>query len=240
MRYDIDVQGALQIENATQRTVALVGGKGAGKTTILKLLLKHIKNVPILVFDPLKAVKSKEKGYVFRVTRVYTDDELAKIAQVINKLLASKTKIIIQFDNLRKKAEVAFMDSFLPKLRMHNGFIFFDEIHELVPEAGLTGKYSEETERLIRHIRNKNVGVVMTSQRPASVSKMALGLTDYLIALRTTWSHDLDAIHKIIRRQYSKEEADTILAEIQTLPFLNAYVFDFVENTQNERKSEQK
>ena len=44
METTINLQDQIVVDNATQRTISIIGGKGTGKTTLIMMLLKEIRN----------------------------------------------------------------------------------------------------------------------------------------------------------------------------------------------------
>ena len=146
-------------------------------------------------------------------------------AELINKY--KNQNIIIAFNELLQKEQSEFMDGFFAHWKPNNCLIGLDEIHEFTPEAGVSGAYSKEVERAVRHWRNRNVGFILTSQRPASVDKNVLALTDYLILYRLTWSHDIEAAKKIMSQKMNPDEIKGTLAALQTKDFLQGFTMDF-------------
>lgn len=210
----------MEIKNVTQRTISHIGGKGTGKTTLIKLAIEALpRGMPAVIFDPLNVLEDADRKYV--VNNKSTGYG-AIFAKVVNKDLEKNKLVIISFDRLVSHEITPFVDAFLPGLKMKDGMWIFDEIHEFVPQMG--GSYSFETERLIRHTRNDNNGVWMTTQRPAFASKKVLALTDFLILFRVMYPNDLEVVDKLVSRTDRREE---IMQGISSKPFLEGYTLDY-------------
>lgn len=235
MRLDLNIQDNIEILNSTQRTISIIGGKGTGKTTTLKLFMENYRIPEIqnnnfngmLILDPLGIYKSKKlNGMRFLIKTIPPKQEIKEGAIKINTLLKKKINIVLSFVKCLPEEMTTFTDSFFPYLNLHNSFIAIDEIHEFCPQDKET--YSKELERYIRHCRNDNVGIIMTSQRPAAVHKNILALTDYLILYRLTWSHDLKAISEILSKHFKdKKELDLFLKNLSTKGFMEGSTIDF-------------
>lgn len=219
----IDLQDQIKVENATQRTITVIGGKGTGKTTLLMMLLKQTS--PVLVFDPLNVIDAKACGAIKIKLKVRDIDpeRIQALMKVTNQLLRKGQNVVLSFDSMVQEEEIALANMTLPLLTLKNGYVFFDEIHEFVPLHA----QSLEVERYIRHCRNKDVGVFMTSQRPASVHKNVLALTDYLILFRVTWAHDLKAVRDLLQDVLDKEEVKKITGSLPRQDFMEGYVIDY-------------
>jgi hypothetical protein len=213
----------IEIKNATQRTVTIIGGKGTGKTTLMKMFLDQEKSV--LVLDPLNVIKGDIDAYRIPVRKEDKPEKLLKMTKIINNLLNSKKNVVLYFNEMLKDEMVEKIDIIFPALSFKDGLVLIDEIHEFTPH--FSG--SAEVHRAVRHWRNKNIGFVLSTQRPASVDTNVIGMTDYLILFRITWKNDIEAVKEILKHQVgTKEEMDNILSNIQKSGFMEGYAVDFM------------
>ncbi len=229
----------VEIQNLTQRTIAIIGGKGSGKTQTLKMLAVSIPDdIPTYIFDPLNIIRIEgfTKLIVSRHAMKKADkdkkdddvgDDLGKLyAQTIPRL--KEKKIIFGFESMLQEEMVRFCNSFFKFWHPENCMILFDEIHEFTPERGMGMEYSEEIERGFRHWRNSNVGFIMNTQRASFTSKKVLGLTDFLILYRITYTNDVEAAKDLIKNMLSKEDTDAVISKVQTKGFLEGYTINFI------------
>ena len=221
-KVNIELQD-INIKNATQRSITIIGGKGTGKTTLMKMLLKDVS--PILCYDPLGVIKSDviDANRIILKTSDIESDKLNLMMRSVNATLKKDKNVVLSFKDMVQSEEIDIADITLPKLNLKHGFVFFDEIHEFVPLHG----QSTEVERYIRHCRNNDVGVVVSTQRPASVHKNVLALTDYLILFRLQWTHDLQAVKELLSHVLEKDELNSVLKTLPTLGFMEGYVIDY-------------
>ena len=183
------------------------------------MVLKNLPpKTPCIVFDPLNVIDGPVKYRINKKSLSYG----SIFSKLINKHVNKNETVIIGFDELINQEIVPFVDALLPGIRMESGLWCFDEIHELTPQQG--GAYSFETERMIRHTRNKNNGVWMSTQRPAFASKKVLALSDYIVLFRLTYPNDLEVVGKLIS---ASQQRDDILKNIQGKTFLEGYTIDF-------------
>lgn len=209
----------MNIKNLTQRTISHIGQKGTGKTTLIREALDNLpNNTACIVFDPLNVIDSKVKYKINNKSLGF-----GKIfAKLVNRHVKKNETIVIAFDRLVNHEITPFVDELLPGIDMKDGLWIFDEIHEFCPQMG--GAYSFETERLIRHTRNDNNGVWMSTQRPAFASKKVLALSDFIVLFRLSYPNDLDVVKALIS---VSEKKDQILENIQGKGFLEGYTVDF-------------
>ena len=211
-----------KVNNATQRTITIIGGKGAGKTTLIKMLLDQEKSV--LCLDPLNVINGDIDAYRIPIRKEDTEDHIKKTVKIINNLLQSKKNVVLYFNEMLREEITEKMDILFPLLSYKDGFLFLDEVHEFTPH--FSG--SQEIHRFIRHCRNKNIGVVMSTQRPASVDTNVIGLTDFLVLFRITWKNDIEAVKELLKyRIETKEEMDKTLSDLQHFGFMEGFTVDF-------------
>lgn len=212
-----------KVKNATQRTISIIGGKGAGKTTLIKMLLDQEHSV--LCLDPLNVINGDIDAYRIPIRKTDDEGKIKKIVKIVNSLLIKKKNVVLYFNEMLREEITEKMDLLFPELNYKDGFLFLDEVHEFVPH--FSG--SKEIHRFIRHCRNKNIGVVMTTQRPASVDTNVIGLTDYLVLFRITWKNDIEAVKELLKyRIEDREEMNKTLSDLQHFGFMQGYVVDFI------------
>lgn len=218
--------GPLTITNLTQRTASIIGGKGTGKTTTLKMLAYN-SPVETYIFDPLNVIYIEGFQRIIITKKLITEG--AKIGKMFNKIKAQK--FIFAFRGMLQKEIAEFANGFFSEWKPKHCFIIFDEIHEFCPETSTGGLYAPEVERAIRHWRNEDCGFGMSTQRPAQARKNVLGLTDGLLLYRVTWTHDKKAVEDVLSGMVSDEEKNNVMQKIQTKGFLSGFWIDFRANT---------
>ena len=123
----------IQIENSTQRTISVIGGKGTGKTTMLKMLLSVCS--PVLVFDPLNVISGDSiDAYKIKVRTGYNEDFINKTAKVVNIFLKKGKNVVISCVNMIQEEEILLVDLLLPKINFKDGYVFVDEVHEFLTD----------------------------------------------------------------------------------------------------------
>lgn len=218
--------GEVTMDNATQGTMSIIGGKGTGKTQTLKMLAASIddEKTNVLVIDPLNIIHIK--GFKRILVPKKSIGSGAALGKAFNKFKRGY-RLILSFIDLLQEEEVTFIDGFLSEWKPTHTMLLVDEVHELAPETGTSGTPSEEYERFVRHCRNKDNGVIQDTQRPAQTRKNVLALSDHFILYRVTYTHDVKAVKELLGDALRPEQLNDVVKSIQTMPFLNGYEIVF-------------
>ena len=215
------------IENPTQKTGCIVGGKGSGKTVTLKLIaLQSSKIFHTFIIDPLDIINIK--GFNKIVVDKKSCMEGAQLGKILNST-NEKDNIIISLKNMLNTESVKFVNDMFAAWKPHDDMVFIDEIHEFVPQHGGNDTYAFELERAVKHLRNKNVGFLFNTQRPAFCNKNVLALCDYYLVYRMTYPIDTKLMEELTNQHL----------DIENKAFLHGYLVDFrnTEKTTNKNLS---
>lgn len=187
-------------------TVAIVGNKGSGKTVLLEhLAMKFYERGDDVVYiDAVGASFEHAKSGTLDDTLFnWINIDISKIDEdVLKKYIARLIKVdsINAFNlmYLTQKEKVDVADKLFRILqKIKNYVLIIDEIQELTPQ--LRGHYSQETERIIRVGRNFGIKpVIFSSQRPQTVSKQVLALSDVFIIKKIDYYRDANVLGEIV------------------------------------------
>lgn len=224
VKVDLSI-GDIVIKDVTQRTVALLGMKGSGKTTALRQIMRaaEAKGLPVIAVDPTGALVSKD-FFNIRISGSYNVDYLAEI---VNAAWGQKAPLVLETSDMRNAEMVRFAQLLFSLLEKHrDGLVIIDEIPDMVPQYG---NKSDEIIRFNRKCRNRNVGFIFTTQRPAAVDKNVLALADMLLVMRIAWPADVEVYEEHLKNMnIPKEKRQRILTEIAHFGPGEVYVLDFL------------
>ena len=226
---DLDL-GDVRIDDACQRTVVLIGGKGSGKSTAIRQLMRvaQEKKLPVIAMDPTGALISKDFN-VIRVGHQYNQDQIKVLLRVMRSLWKGKQALVLDVSDLTREENSGFANEVFPEIfKYRDGMVMIDEVPEFVPQFGAFK--SEELIRFNRKCRNKNIGTVLATQRPASVSKEVLALGDLYLVFRVVHPPDRETVSKLFALHYEdKAEINQVVDEMSHFPAGSCRVVDFVQ-----------
>lgn len=207
---------AITIPNITQKTVAILGQKGAGKSTLAGLMGRHLKT-KVFIIDPVgsKPMQSRQFQKLI-VTGGYTPK--------VEKFLTESNKVLIDISGLSTPEQVEWCDNLFLK-NWDDMIIIVDEVHFISPQLG--GAKSEQFLRFVKTCRNFNTGIIVTSQRPQSVSKEVLALCDVYIIGRVIYPLDRKICVDLIEPFYTKDDLKVKEREMQDKKYLEFLVIDY-------------
>lgn len=192
---------------------AIIAKKGAGKTNAAIVLLEEVYavGVPVVSIDPkgdhwgVRAGADGEKGgglpfVVFG--GLHADVPLEPGAGVYVADLVRERRLSVVLDvseftvGERARFLTAFADRLYRRPEKEPMLLMLEEAHEYIPQMvrGEDAKMVGAFERLVKLGRHKGLGVVMVTQRSASLNKNVLTQADNLFVLRTTSKQDRDAV----------------------------------------------
>lgn len=217
----------VRVKNVTQRTVALIGQKGSGKTTAIRLMAREFDKMklPVLVIDPTGAAVDADFFNV-KIPSKMGKEETAALFQAIDTAWNERAPMVLDISDMNRKEAAKLASELFPHLlHKQDGIVIVDEIPDLTPQFGEFK--SEELIRFNRKCRNRNIGFVFGTQRPASVSKDVLALADVLLIMRLAWPGDVEAIEKILKRKYKNDELAVMMQKVSHFGAGDVLVVDF-------------
>lgn len=219
-----------RIKEITQRTVALIGQKGSGKTlTMRQLIMDGIpKATPILTIDCVGALKPPNAVIIgLEKPQKWNAERWAGFFRIVRRLWNDKQPLVVNLGSMRQVEKVFFGDRMAAWAirNLKSGVIIVDEVHELCPES--EGSYSMEFDRLVRHGRSKgDLGFMISTQRPQMADKNLLGLCDYFFFFRILWHTDADVVKKLLKYHTDKERTQEVMASLNTFNAFECWALD--------------
>jgi hypothetical protein len=211
---------ALPLDAVTQ-TMAAIARKGAGKTYLASMIAEQMldAHAQVIVVDPVGnwwglrvAADGKSKGKdIFIIGGDHGDVPLVPEAGArIARLLVEKpVSAILDVSNFRKGQRLQFLTDFgeeffhLKKRQRSPVHLFLEEAQLLLPQrfgadqARLQGAWTD----IVRLGRNYGIGETMISQRPQSIDKEVLNMTECLFALQVNGVAERKALEDWVREK---------------------------------------
>jgi len=211
----------MKINNLLERTIAVLGQKGTGKTTFLSNLALKIskKHIPLFIIDPVGTIEEYTNFKAIQVNFI-NDLLLEKLDECY--ILKEPLILILEYENYKL---IDLITNYIYR-NFSKSFVIIDEISEFLPQ--FRGFYSIYTEKLIKLGRNKKIGVAFASQRPQTVSKNVLALGDFYILFRMVSDLDVKTIRDILRYHLKVDELRQVIATLHSLKAREFIYLDFL------------
>jgi len=224
MKTNLKVQ-QIQIQNITQKTISILGGKGCGKSTLLNMIGNSLY-CPCIIIDPIGSKSIKNSSFEnLTITQPLNND----IIKWIKEQWTAKKTILINGSLFAEDEFITWCNDFFA-ITWRDGVIIVDEVHYIVPQQ--RGKYSLKFQSFSKKCRNDNCGLILSSQRPQSVNKETLALSDTFLIGRTMYHNDREITINLVKPFIEKEEIEGIKTKIQSLPFLSFIILDYRRDQQ--------
>jgi len=213
----------LPAEEFVSSATGIIGKRGRGKTGAVKRIQEECVRVglPFVSFDPVGVawgIRSSFDGSgpglpVLVVGGPHGDVRLDRRAgdQVARSIVQANVPAVIDFSEEPKRAYREFVRDFSHTLFTINDtprLVIVEEAPELVPQRPRPDMMEvlEAVERLVRLGRNKAIGVVLVSQRTATISKDVLSQIDLLLAFGVVAPQDKKAIREWVEEKGQEEK----------------------------------
>jgi hypothetical protein len=207
--------------DAVTQTLAAIARKGAGKTFLASLIAEQMLDAraQVIVVDPVGnwwglrvAADGKSKGKdIFIIGGEHGDIPLVPGAgALIARLLVEKPiSAVLDISEMRKGERMQFLTTFgeeffhLKKRQRSPVHLFLEEAQILMPQrfgkeqARMQGAWTD----IVRLGRNYGIGETMISQRPQSIDKEVLNMTECLFVLQVNGVQERKALEDWVQEK---------------------------------------
>lgn len=202
----------LPAEETAEAAIGLIAKRGRGKTGVLKVLMEEMAaaGVPFVMFDPVGIAYGLRSSFdgkepsgikVLVVGGAHADVRLERRAgaEVARAIVQANVSAIIDFSDEPKSVYREFLRDFSNEIFRINDsarLVIIEEAPEVVPQRlrpDMTTTF-DAVERLVSRGRNKGLGVVLVSQRAATINKDVLTQVDVMIVMGLTAPQDRAAL----------------------------------------------
>ncbi len=229
------------------QTTAILGLRESGKTNTAGVFVEEALDVgqPVVIIDPTdvwwglqSSADGKKKGYpVIILGGEHGQLPLAEgdgrtIAQF---LVEHQASTVLAIRHLRKNAQRRFVQDLAEELYFLKGkaeyksplTVVIDEAPLFIPQsvtndmAGVVGSIED----LVARGRSAGFGVVLISQRAATLNKNVLSQADTIVTHRLTSPHDKKALKEWIEDNVSVENMSEVLTAVAKLKAGEAWLW---------------
>lgn len=231
--------------DAASDVTAIVGRRGRGKTTAAVVLVEEAfrAGVRFCVVDPTGAwwgLRSSRDGKSPGIPCVVFGGKHAMVpleptaGKVIAEFVADPTQpsAIIDVKPWSRGEQVRFLADFLSTLYQKNDapiLLVLDEADQVAPQGKAESPGENvmlgAAQRLVKLGRVSGFGVVLVTQRPASLNKNVLNMAGILMAFGLTGPQDHKAVLDWMRHRADEGKAKEILASLPGLARGTAWVW---------------
>ncbi|MGE0403121.1 MAG: helicase HerA-like domain-containing protein [Kofleriaceae bacterium] len=209
---------------------AILAKKGAGKTNAALVLLEEAfeAGAPVVSIDPKGdhwGVRAAGTGAGLPIPvfgGLHGDIPLepgagAYIAELVR---SKRLSVVLDVSEFTAGERAKFLTAFADRLYRFDArepmLLVLEEAHEYIPQfvRGEDARMVGAFERLVKLGRSKGIGVVMVTQRSASLNKNVLTQADNLFVMRTTSPQDRAAVKAWLD---TNADAASIIAELPSL-----------------------
>jgi hypothetical protein len=219
---DLKLPAADLVESA----IGIIGKRGKGKTGLVKVLAEELVRVglPFVWLDPIGiawGLKSSFDGKgpgleVLVVGGLHGDVRLDRRggAEVARAVIEANVSAVIDFSQESKTVYREFVRDFAHELYRSNNssrLVIVEEAPELVPQRIRPdmGAVFEAVERLVSRGRNNAIGVVLVSQRSATINKDVLSEIDALFVFGLVSPQDRKALKEWVEAHGAESKLRT-------------------------------
>lgn len=233
--------------DAVTESMAIVATRGAGKTetatVIAEEVIKHGLQVCIMdVVGVWWGLRSSKDGKgpgldILILGGEHGDLPLAvsDAGTVAQFVVEGRASVVLDLSSFTKGEQTRFAEVFFDRLwhlKAKDEFrtpvlLILEEAQELAPqkpgpgEAVMLGR----VERLAKLGRNRGIGMLLITQRPASLNKDVLNLVSTLLLMRLIAPHDRKAVQAWVAAYGVQEQAQRVMDELATLPTGTAWLW---------------
>lgn len=229
-------------EEFVESATAFIGKRGAGKSGAVKVLEEELFRVglPFITLDPVGVhwgIKSSADGKspglpVLVIGGEHGDLKLDRRAggEIARAILEANVSCVVDFSQEPKAAYRQFVADFaheLFRLNKSPRVVILEEAPQLVPQKVASDRAVtyEAVERLVSVGRNKGIGIVLVSQRAATINKDVLTQIDNLFVGRLVSPQDRKALGEWVEAWDVRDHFDEFMSRLASLPTRTMYLW---------------
>jgi predicted transcriptional regulator len=231
----------------SSQTVAILGIRGSGKTNTAGVIVEELldKSQQVVVVDPtdahwgyrLTAKGKHSKHNIFIFGGDHGDVPLREPdgKAIAEFLVEERVSVVLSLRHLRKAAQRRFVTELAEELYHLKGSpkyrtpmtVIIDEAPMFVPQTvtGEVAKTVGSIEDLVARGRNAGFGVVLISQRAATLNKNVLTQAETIICHRLTAPQDKKALKEWFEENSDLDAMNKVLDSLPKLPNGRAWIW---------------